>query len=318
MVCFVTEAFDPRAWGGERQGCRSVEQATRRAEIRQHAAFRVTWAGSRPARFARQSWCRVELFTENDSATARAAASAIRRSVNQTAQCEYLRYAGGKDPGWSFDPCRRTWMPTLHEGRTRISQADQWLGAPIAALLEAIRRARSGRFRNASLSTRDLLHTLIRRFDNKHPTVDGLPVTDLPAFAKRFAERRLIDHHRRKQQCDRHAQRGRLLLPQAETVFEQVQEEAAAVTAIDWFLTALDRLERGELPSEIVVPTREGPARLRLQNPVKVAKTLRGLFIEGRDGCEIAVMLEVSEGQVSKYKTAGLRYIQILAGEELS
>lgn len=208
-------------------------------------------------------------------------------------------------------------MPTPHEDQPRIQQAEQWLGAPIAALLEAIRRARSGRFRNASLSTCDLLHTLIRRFDNKHPMVDGSPVADLPAFARRFAERRLIDRHRCKQLHDRHARRGSLTLPPPEPVREQAQEEATAIIAIDWFLTALDRLERGELPNEIVVPTTEGPARLRLQNPVNVARTLRGLYIDGRDGFEIAATLDVSEGQVSKYKTAGLRYIQILAAEEL-
>jgi hypothetical protein len=209
-------------------------------------------------------------------------------------------------------------MSKPHEHGAGVTHADEWLGAPIAALLEAIRRTRGGRFRNASLSTRDLLHTLIRRFDNKHPTVDGVPVADLPAFAKRFAKRRLIDRHRRKQLHDKHAQAIGRALPQLASEFEDAHDEAIAITAIDWFLTALDRLERGELSSEIVVPTKEGPARLRLQNPVNVARTLRGLYIEGRDGCEIADTLDVSEGQVSKYKTAGLRYIQILAAKELA
>jgi hypothetical protein len=208
-------------------------------------------------------------------------------------------------------------MPKLHEDGAPGRQTDDWHGVPIAALLEAIRRARVGGFRNASLSTRDLLHTLVRQFDNKHPTVDGVPVSDLPAFAKRFAERRLIERYRRKQQHNRHAQTGKLDLPQPQPELEHAQDDAAAIDAIDWFFTTLDRLERGELPSEIVVPTKVGPARLRLQNPVNVARTLRGLYIEGRDGCEIASTLHVSEGQVSKYKTAGLRYIQILAEKEL-
>jgi DNA-directed RNA polymerase specialized sigma24 family protein len=208
-------------------------------------------------------------------------------------------------------------MSKLHEDGAPVPQTDEWHGVPIAALLEAIRRARARGFRNASLSTHDLLHTLVRQFDNKHPTVDGVPVSDLPSFAKRFAERRLIDRYRRKQQHDKHAQTGKFALPQPEREFEHAQDEATAIDAIDWFFTTLDRLERGELPSEIVVPTKEGPARLRLQNPINVAKTLRGLYIEGRDGSEIAIMLDVSEGQVSKYKTAGLRYIQILASKEL-
>jgi DNA-directed RNA polymerase specialized sigma24 family protein len=208
-------------------------------------------------------------------------------------------------------------MSKLYNGGAGVAQPDYWLGAPIAALLEAIRRARSGRFRNASLSTRDLLHTLIRRFDNNHPTVDGAPVADLPAFARRFAERRLIDHYRRKQLHHKHAQTARLALSQPEPELEDTQAEAATITAIDWFITTLDRLERGELPSEIVVPTSEGQARLRLRNAVNVARTLRGLYIEGRNGRELAIALEVSEGQVSKYKAAGLRYIQILAAKEL-
>ncbi len=208
-------------------------------------------------------------------------------------------------------------MSKPYEDGAFVQQADAWHGVPITALLEAIRRARAGGFRNASLSTRDLLHTLVRQFDNKHPTVDGVPVSDLPAFAKRFAQRRLIDRHRRKLQHDKHTHTGRLALPQPEPEVEHAQEEAAAINAIDWFLTTLDRLERGDLPSEIVVPTKEGPARLQLQNPVNVAKTLRGLYIEGRAGCEVAISLHVSEGQVSKYKAAGLRYIQILAAKEL-
>src|SRR5690349_6666667 len=160
-------------------------------------------------------------------------------------------------------------MSGPYEDRAVVSQAGEWHGVPITALLEAIRRARAGGFRDASLSTRDLLHTLVRQFDNKHPTVDGTPV-DLPAFAKRFAERRLIDRHRRKQQHDKHARTGRLSVPQASCELEHAREEAATINAIDWFFTTLDRLERGELPSEILVPTNEGMARLRLQNPIHV------------------------------------------------
>jgi DNA-directed RNA polymerase specialized sigma24 family protein len=208
-------------------------------------------------------------------------------------------------------------MSKLHEDGASVPQADEWHCVPIAALLEAIRRARAGGFRNASLSTRDLLHTLIRQFDDKHPTVGGVPVSDLPAFAKQFAKRRLIDRYRCKQRHEKHAQMGAFALPQPEPELEHAQAEAAAIVAIDWFFTTLERLERGELPREIVVPTKEGPACLRLQNTVNVARTLRGLYIEGRNACEIAISLDVSEGQVSKYKAAGLRYIQILAAREL-
>jgi hypothetical protein len=208
-------------------------------------------------------------------------------------------------------------MSAKHEDRTRVPEDAQWLGAPIAGLLEAIRRARVGRFRNASLSTRDLLHTLVRQFGDKLPTVDGVVVADLSVFAKRFAERRLIDRYRRKQQHNKYLETSRSVISRTEPEFEHIQEEATAVNAIDWFLTTLDRLERAELPSEIVVPTKEGPVHLRLQNPANVAKTLRGLYVEGRNGCEIALTLDVSEGQVSRYKTAGLRYLQILATREL-
>jgi hypothetical protein len=198
-----------------------------------------------------------------------------------------------------------------------LLQKGEWKGVAIAALLEAIRRARRG-FKNSSLSTRDLLHTLVRQLDNEHPTVAGEPVTNLPAFAYRFARARLTDRHRKKQVHKKVEDSGNLSPPPAQPESEQEQEDAAIVEAIDWFMTTVDRIERGELPSEIVVPTKKGPARLKLPNPVNVAKTLRGLYVDGEAGKHIALALQVSEGQVAKYKAAGLRYIQILAAKELA
>lgn len=184
-------------------------------------------------------------------------------------------------------------MSKPQEDVARVWQADEWRGVPIAALLEAIRRVR-GRG-------------------------DEVPVADLPAFARRFAQCRLLDRRRRRRRKrrDEHAATGDHAPAQIRADPEQDSEQATASDAIAWFFTTLDRLERDELPRDIIVPTRKGPARLRLQDPVNVAKTLRGLYVESRDGGEIAAMLQVSEIQVSKYKTAGLRYLQLLAAKEL-
>jgi hypothetical protein len=190
-------------------------------------------------------------------------------------------------------------------------------GAPITAILEAMRLARR-LFGNPTMTTYDLLNTMIGNHGLETPVVRGKPLASPMAFAYRFARNRLLDAVRHRKVVDAHASAPQLSATSGRPDLTSEEEEKVAFKAIDWFMTTLKQIESGELPAEITVKTGGGVVRLRLPNPKAVAATLRGIYLEGRTGSQMAVALSCSEPQVTRYRQAGLRYIQVLAAEELS
>lgn len=183
---------------------------------------------------------------------------------------------------------------------------------------EAIRREKR-KFPNTSITTGDLLDTLERR--RKEGTLPT--IHDLAGFVSAFARHRLLTwwdkKRRRAALLARAANEPASVVTASNTYAKTVLDDLTGVDAervMVWFRSQLRQMEAAtELRIEDV--NQQGDLVVGYhRSPRRVALVLRGIYIDQVPQRQLAAQLQISTGQVSKDKTTGLRYLQLVLEKE--